>query len=88
MEWLRLIKDHIAASISVELEDLSPFDRRSGSMRCSGRIMSVFRMSIQLLVYFSVKNCYPNIYSIFACPLILRRWISLLPFLALRRETY
>ena len=32
MEWLRLIKDHIAASLSVEPEDLdlSPFDRKGG----------------------------------------------------------
>ena len=32
MEWLRLIKDHIAASLSVMLEDLdyAPFDHRGG----------------------------------------------------------
>ena len=32
MEWLRLIKDHIAVSLSIEPEDLelSPFDRRGG----------------------------------------------------------
>ena len=35
MEWLRLIKDHIAASLSVEPEDLdlTPFDRKGGRMR-------------------------------------------------------
>ena len=32
MEWLRMIKDHIASSLSVEPEDLdlSPFDRKGG----------------------------------------------------------
>lgn len=32
MEWLRLIKDHIATSLSVLLEDLdlTPFDRKGG----------------------------------------------------------
>lgn len=32
MEWLRLIKDHIAVSLSIEPEDLdlSPFDRKGG----------------------------------------------------------
>ena len=32
MEWLRLIKDHIASSLSVEPEDLdlNPFDRKGG----------------------------------------------------------
>jgi len=40
MEWLRLIKDHIAASLSIEPEDLdlSPFDRRGGL----GRFYDVF----------------------------------------------
>lgn len=40
MEWLRLIKDHIAASLSVEPEDLdlSPFDRNGGL----GRFYEVF----------------------------------------------
>ena len=40
MEWLRLIKDHIAASLSVEPEDLdlSPFDRKGGL----GRFYEVF----------------------------------------------
>jgi type I restriction enzyme R subunit len=40
MEWLRLIKDHIAASLSAVLEDLdlSPFDRKGGL----GRFYEVF----------------------------------------------
>ena len=40
MEWLRLIKDHIAASLSVEPDDLefSPFDRMGGL----GRFYDVF----------------------------------------------
>lgn len=40
MEWLRLIKDHIAVSLSVEPEDLdlSPFDRKGGL----GRFYEVF----------------------------------------------
>ena len=40
MDWLRLIKDHIAASLSVTPEDLdlSPFDRRGGL----GRFYEVF----------------------------------------------
>ena len=40
MEWLRLIKDHIAVSLSIEPEDLdlSPFDRRGGL----GRFYDVF----------------------------------------------
>ncbi len=40
MEWLRQIKDHIAASLSVTAEDLelSPFDRRGGL----GRFYEVF----------------------------------------------
>ena len=40
MEWLRLIKDHIAASLSVVLEDLdlSPFDHKGGL----GRFYEVF----------------------------------------------
>ena len=40
MEWLRLIKDHIAVSLSIEPEDLdlSPFDRRGGL----GRFYEVF----------------------------------------------
>ena len=40
MDWLRLIKDHIAASLSVVPEDLglSPFDRKGGL----GRFYEVF----------------------------------------------
>lgn len=40
MEWLRMIKDHIAASLSVEASDLDlhPFDRRGGL----GRFYEVF----------------------------------------------
>ena len=40
MEWLRLIKDHIAVSLSIAPEDLdlSPFDRRGGL----GRFYDVF----------------------------------------------
>ena len=39
-EWLRLIKDHIAVSLSIEPEDLdlSPFDRKGGL----GRFYDVF----------------------------------------------
>ena len=40
MEWLRLIKDHIATSLSIKSEDLelSPFDRNGGL----GRFYEVF----------------------------------------------
>jgi type I restriction enzyme R subunit len=40
MEWLRLVKDHIAASLSIEKEDLdlSPFDHKGGL----GRFYEVF----------------------------------------------
>lgn len=40
MEWLRLIKDHIAASLSIEKDDLdlSPFDHKGGL----GRFYEVF----------------------------------------------
>ena len=40
MDWLRLIKDHIAASLSIEPGDLdlSPFDRKGGL----GRFYDVF----------------------------------------------
>lgn len=40
MEWLRLIKDHITASLSIESEDLdlNPFDRKGGL----GRFYEVF----------------------------------------------
>lgn len=44
MAWLRLVKEHIATSLSIEPDDLdlSPFDRRGGFMRCSGRITKRF----------------------------------------------
>lgn len=40
MEWLRLIRDHIAVSLSIETADLelSPFDRKGGL----GRFYEVF----------------------------------------------
>ena len=40
MEWLRLVKDHIAVSLSIEPEDLdlNPFDRKGGL----GRFYEVF----------------------------------------------
>ena len=40
MEWLRMIKDHIATSLSIETSDLelSPFDRKGGL----GRFYDVF----------------------------------------------
>ncbi|MCR5611858.1 MAG: hypothetical protein K6F68_08555 [Clostridiales bacterium] len=40
VEWLRLIKDHIAVSLSIEPQDLdlSPFDRKGGL----GRFYDVF----------------------------------------------
>ena len=40
MEWLRLVKDHIATSLSIEQSDLdlSPFDRKGGL----GRFYEVF----------------------------------------------
>ena len=40
MEWLQLVKEHIAASLSIQKEDLelSPFDRRGGL----GRFYQVF----------------------------------------------
>ena len=48
MEWLRLIKDHIAVSLSIELEDLelSPFDRKGGL----GRFYEVFGDSYQAIL--------------------------------------
>lgn len=60
MEWLRLNKDHIAVSISIEPEDLdlSPFDRKGGL----GRFYEVFgadyeailqEMNIELVGYVS-----------------------------------
>jgi len=48
MEWLRLIKDHIAVSLSIEPEDLdlSPFDHRGGL----GRFYAVFGDRYQTLL--------------------------------------
>ena len=48
MEWLRLIKDHIAASLSIEPDDLelSPFDRKGGL----GRFYEVFGADYEALL--------------------------------------
>lgn len=48
MEWLRLIKDHIAVSLSIEPEDLdlSPFDHRGGL----GRFYEVFGDSYEAIL--------------------------------------
>lgn len=48
MDWLRLIKDHIAASLSVEPEDLdlSPFDRKGGL----GRFYEVFGEEYEMIL--------------------------------------
>jgi type I restriction enzyme R subunit len=48
MEWLRMIKDHIAASLSIEPEDLdlSPFDRKGGL----GRFYDVFGDSYEAIL--------------------------------------
>ena len=48
MEWLRLIKDHIAVSLSIEPEDLdlSPFDRRGGL----GRFYDVFGEQYEVIL--------------------------------------
>ena len=54
MEWLRLIKDHIAASLSVLPEDLdlSPFDRKGGL----GRFYAVFGEDYeQILIELNVE---------------------------------
>lgn len=49
MEWLRLIKDHIIASLSVEPKDLdlSPFDRKGGL----GRFFEVFGEHYETILY-------------------------------------
>ena len=49
MEWLRLIKDHIATSLSIELGDLdlNPFDRKGGL----GRFYDVFGDSYEQLLH-------------------------------------
>lgn len=48
MEWLRLIKDHIATSLSIEPDDLdlSPFDRKGGL----GRFYDVFGDSYESIL--------------------------------------
>ena len=48
MDWLRLIKDHIAVSLSIEPEDLdlSPFDRKGGL----GRFYEVFGADYEALL--------------------------------------
>lgn len=48
MEWLRLVKDHIAISLSIEPEDLelSPFDRKGGL----GRFYEVFGEEYQKIL--------------------------------------
>ena len=48
MEWLRLIKDHIAVSLSIEPEDLdlSPFDRKGGL----GRFYEVFGVQYEAIL--------------------------------------
>ena len=49
MEWLRLIKDHIAASLSIEPDDLelSPFDHKGGL----GRFYEVFGTDYEALLH-------------------------------------
>ncbi len=49
MEWLRLIKDHIAVSLSVEPEDLdlNPFDRKGGL----GRFYEVFGENYEAVLH-------------------------------------
>ena len=49
MEWLRLIKDHITVSLSIEPEDLdlSPFDRKGGL----GRFYEVFGADYEAVLY-------------------------------------
>ena len=48
MEWLRLVKDHIAVSLSIEPEDLelNPFDRKGGL----GRFYEVFGEGYQRIL--------------------------------------
>jgi len=49
MEWLRLIKDHIAVSLSIEPQDLdlSPFDRKGGL----GRFYDVFGAEYEKILW-------------------------------------
>lgn len=48
MEWLRLIKDHIAVSLSIEPDDLelNPFDSKGGL----GRFYEVFGDSYETIL--------------------------------------
>ena len=48
MDWLRLIKDHIAVSLSIEPDDLdlNPFDRKGGL----GRFYEVFGDSYEAIL--------------------------------------
>ena len=48
MEWLRLVKDHIASSLSIVPDDLElhPFDRKGGL----GRFYEVFGDSYEALL--------------------------------------
>ncbi len=48
MEWLRLVKDHIAVSLSIETSDLdlNPFDRKGGL----GRFYEVFGESYEVIL--------------------------------------
>ena len=48
MEWLRLVKDHIAVSLSIEPSDLdlNPFDRKGGL----GRFYEVFGESYEAIL--------------------------------------
>ena len=49
MEWLRLVKDHIAVSLSIELTDLdlNPFDRKGGL----GRFYEVFGTQYESILH-------------------------------------
>ena len=49
MEWLHMIRDHIAASLSIEPDDLelSPFDRKGGL----GRFYEVFGDNYEAILY-------------------------------------
>lgn len=49
MDWLRLIKDHIIASLSIEPDDLelSPFDRKGGL----GRFYEVFGDNYEAILH-------------------------------------
>ena len=48
MEWLQLVKDHIATSLSIQPEDLdlSPFDRKGGL----GRFYEVFGEQYEVIL--------------------------------------